>query len=255
MGGEEGESMEIVKATVWLYQLALARTVQLIRKNWAVLFAPLAYSVILSVASAMVAPLGFLGGMLLLLVGDACISSGLYLIENLLKMGKTDLNDFLKGWTVYLLDIIQISFILWIPMTLAAQVLYPLPNGLLILLFLRILIYTVFNVVPELLYQARLGGLEVLSASYSFVIENWIEWFVPNLFIGVAAYLALGPLALLATFLPAGGQFFFIVAVASFFLSFFMVFRGALFSLLRGTSRRSRIYKYKMGEPFQGNNW
>lgn len=247
--------MDIVKATVWLYQLALARTFQLIKKNWAVVFAPLAYSVILSVATAIVAPLGFLGGILLLLVSDACISSGLYLIENLLKMGRADIHDFFKGWTVYILDIIQISFILWIPMTLASQVLYPLPNGLLILLFLRILIYTVFNVVPELLYQARLGGLEVLLASYSFVIENWIEWFIPNLLIAVAAYFALGPLALFAGSLPPAIQLFFVVAVASFCLSYFMVFRGALFSLLRGTSRRSRIYKYKMGEPFQGNNW
>ncbi len=242
--------MEIVKATLWLYQLALGRTFQLMRKNWTVLFAPLAYSVILSVASAVVAPLGFIGGILLLLVSDACISSGLHLIENLLRIGRADIHDFFGGWTVYILDIIQISFILWIPMTLAAQILYTLPNGLLILLFLRILIYTVLNVVPELLYQARLGGLEVLSASYSFVIENWIEWFIPNLFIGLAAYFAFGPLVLVASSLPSGIQIFFIVAVASFFLSYFMVFRGALFSLLRGTSRRSRIYKYKMGEPF-----
>ena len=243
--------MEIVKATVWLYQLALARTFQLIKKNWAVVFAPLAYSVILSVASAVVAPLGFIGGILLLLVSDACISSGLYLIENLLKMGRADIHDFLKGWTVYILDIIQISFILWIPMTLAAQILYPLPNGLLILLFVRILIYTVFNVVPELLYQARLGGLEVLSASYSFVIENWIEWFIPNLLLAVAAYFALGPLVSFASYLPSLIQIFFVIAVASCFLSYFMVFRGALFSLLRGSSRRSRIYKYKMGQPIE----
>ena len=247
--------MEIVKATLWVYRLALKRSFFLIRRNWAVLFAPLAYSVILSVASAAFSRLAFIGGILLLLVADACISSGLYLIENLLKMGKVDANDFIKGWTVYLLEIIQVSFILWIPMTLAANVLYAVPNGFLILLFLRILIYTIFNVVPELLYQVRLGGLEVLSASYSFVIENWIEWFIPNLLIGVAAYFALGPLALFAGFLPEGLQVFVVVTVASFFLSYFMVFRGVLFSLLRGSTRRSRIYKYKLGEPLQGQNW
>ncbi|MGH7846706.1 MAG: hypothetical protein ACREQW_16280 [Candidatus Binatia bacterium] len=122
--------MEIVKATLWLYQLALRRSFFLIRRNWAVLFAPLAYSVILSVASAVFSRLGFIGGILLLLVADACISSGLYLIENLLKMGKVDANDFVKGWRVYLLEIIQVSFILWIPMTLAAQVLYAAPQWL-----------------------------------------------------------------------------------------------------------------------------
>ncbi|MGH7846705.1 MAG: hypothetical protein ACREQW_16275 [Candidatus Binatia bacterium] len=93
-----------------------------------------------------------------------------------------------------------------------------------------------------------------MSASYNFVIENWIEWFIPNLLVGVAAYFALGPLALFAGLLLEGLQVFVVVAVASFLISYFMVFRGVLFSMLRGSTRRSRIYKYKLGEPFPGQN-
>jgi hypothetical protein len=167
-------------------------------------------------------------------------------------MGKTDLSDFIRGWGVYIWDIVQVSFILWIPLTLATQILYPMPNGLLILLFIRILIYTIFNVVPELIYQTRLGGLEVLSASYSFVIENWIEWFIPNLLIAVAAYFAFDPLILFASSLPAILQIFVVLTVVSSFLACFMVFRGVLFSMLQGSTRRSRVYKYKVGEPLQG---
>ena len=181
--------------------VALGRAVLLIRKNWGVLFAPLAYSVVLSVASVILLPLGLVGRILLILVVDGCISSGLYLIENLLKSGRANLNDFVKGWGVYIWDIVQVSFILWVPLMLATQILYAVPNGLLILLFVRILVYTVFNVVPELIYQARLGGLEVLSASYSFVIENWIEWFLP---------MALLLLPLLAA--PGGLKSFFLLS-------------------------------------------
>ncbi|HWP56836.1 MAG TPA: hypothetical protein VNL14_02995 [Candidatus Acidoferrales bacterium] len=247
--------MEVVKATLWIYRLALGRAGSIIRGNPAVLLAPLAYGVLLSAAGVLVLPLGLIGRMLFLLVADACMSSGLYLVENLLQRGKTDLKDFVKGWGVYIWDIIQVSFILWVPLTIASQILYTVPNGLLMLLLLRILVYTIFNVVPELIYQARLGALEVLSASYSFVIENWLEWFIPNLLIGIGVYLAFEPLLAFASLWPAALQLFVVVTIGSAFLACFMVFRGVLFSMLQGSTRRSRVYKFKVGEPPQGSSW
>jgi hypothetical protein len=110
-------------------------------------------------------------------------------------------------------------------------------------------------VVPELIYQPRLSGLQLLSASYNFVIENWIEWFIPNLLILFGGYLLLNPLLLVASSLPLALQLFAVYTGVSLFLAYFMIFRGILFSLLQGTSRRGRLYKYRVGEPFQGNPW
>jgi len=50
------------------------------------------------------------------------------------------------------------------------------PNGPLLYLGVQILLYVIFNAVPELIYQGRVSGLALLSASYQFIVENWIEW-------------------------------------------------------------------------------
>jgi hypothetical protein len=85
--------MEIVKATIWIYRTTLKRSAELVAENWGVVFAPLAYSIILSVSGVLLVPFGFIGGMLLLLISDACMSSGLYMIENIVMGRKTNISS------------------------------------------------------------------------------------------------------------------------------------------------------------------
>ena len=172
--------METVKATLWIYREALERSLKLLMENWGVIFAALVYSVILLVATMIFAPLALIGGILMALTINACMSSAIYLVENILNTGRASLNDFVKGFTVYLWDIVMISFVLWIPMTMVSSVLYPLPNGAIFVFFIQITLYIVFNAVPELIYQSPASGLEVLMASYHFIVENWAEWFAPG---------------------------------------------------------------------------
>ncbi len=178
--------METIKATLWIYRIAVKRSAQLVRENWVVVFAPLAYIVFLSVADIFLIPFGLVGGLLLLLASNACMSSGLHLLENILNSRKADFNDFLKGFTVYLWEIVRISFILWIPMMLVSSALYQTPNGDIIIMFIQIALYIILNAVPELIYQSRASGVEILVASYHFIIENWPEWFAPNIIITFA---------------------------------------------------------------------
>lgn len=239
--------MDIVKATLWIYQRSLKRACALAASNWILILAPLVYSVIFSVAIFFLLPLGFLGRLLLLLVGDACMSSGLHLIENILKTGKLDFHDFIRGFTVYLWEIVRISFILWIPMMVAGRVLASLPNGPLFFMFIQIAVYIFFNALPELIYQGRASGLELLGASYNFIVENWVEWFIPNILIGVGGYALLSALPSLAGVLPHSLAVFVHVWLTGLFLTYFMVYRGALFAELHGSSRRGRIYRYRAG--------
>jgi len=235
--------METIKATLWIYRIALKRSAQLMRENWAVVFAPFAYSVFLSVASIYLIPLGMIGRLLLVLASSACMSSGLYLLENILNSRKADFKDFLNGFKVYLLDIVRIAFILWIPWMLASSVLDRVPDGLLLLLFIALTLCIIMNAVPELIYQSRASGLEVLVASYHFTVENWIEWLAPNLPITVTFIFMfiLDPITLILLF-PMG---IFILLVFGVLLSYLMIFRGLLFSELNGSNRRGRIYRYK----------
>jgi hypothetical protein len=193
--------VKIIQVTLWIYGQAFGRAWDCVRRNWVVSFAPLVYGVGLSLAGLLISPLGIVGGLLFNLARLACVSSGLYLIENMVRLGKANFDDFLKGFTAYFWELVQISFILWIPMQVLAMVLASTPNGALIYFLIQVTLYTLLNPVPEFIYQTRSSGVELLSASYNFIVENWIEWFtwfstvvysrlwirpVPHLFHGIS---------------------------------------------------------------------
>ena len=236
--------MKTVQVTLWMYAVALRHSLEAVAKNWIVSFAPLAYGFILSATVSIVAPLGLIGGLILGLVSQACVSSGLYLIENIVRMGKTNFDDFVKGFTVYLWELVRISFILWIPLRVVSMALSGVPNGGLIFLFIQIALYVLLNPIPEFIYQTRASGIELLGASYNFIVENWIEWFVPNIVLTLLAYLLLELLSFLAISLPSFARFFLVTFGLGLCLTYIMVFRGFLFAELHGTTRRSRAYRY-----------
>ena len=237
--------MESVQATLWIYRISLSQAIARLAGNWAIIFAPLAYGAILAIAAVVLSPFGFLGRMVVTAVVAACASSGLYLIENIVRGSKVVLNDFVKGFSIYLWEILAIAFILWLPMMLLSRVAYSMPQGPLVILIVQLILYVVLNAVPELIYQSRVSGLALLSASYEFIVENWLEWLLPNLLIVTAAYLVKDSLMGLVVYLPFYLWSFLIPFAFGLFLIFLMIFRGFLFSELSGTTRRSRAYRYR----------
>lgn len=237
--------MDTVRATLWIYALALRRSGHSLRKNWVISFAPWAYATLLSALGALVASWGIVGGLLLGLGSQACFSSGLHLIKNVVDAGRADFNDFVKGFTVYLWELVTIAFILWIPMRLLATVLATVPNGSLLFSLIQVAVFILLNPVPELIYQTRSSGLALISDSYHFIVENWLEWLLPNFVMTLAGFFILQILAALTTGLPELIQLFIVAVGAGLCLTYFMIFRGFLFAELHGTTRRSRAYRYK----------
>lgn len=236
--------MKILQVTLWIYRTAFQRSWQSVRKNWVVSFAPVVYGIILSIAVSLSAPLGIIGGFIYSLVSAACVSSGLYLIKNLVDSGKANFNDFLNGFTVYIWDVITIAFILWIPMRVAAMGLASVPNGALLFFLLRLGLFVLLNAVPELIYQSRTSGLELIGASYNFIVENWLEWLIPNLLCAAAGYFLLDLFESVIFTLPVYLGLFLHALFLGLVLAYFMTFRGFLFAELHGTTRRSRLYRY-----------
>lgn len=237
--------MQLLQVTLWIYGIALKRSWECVRRNWVVSFAPIAYSVLLSAVGFVAAPLGFAGGLLLGLATQACLSSGLHLIKNMIDSGKADFNDFARGFTVYIWDLLTVAFIIWIPMRVLAMVLASVPNGGLIYFCIQLALYIFLNAVPELIYQTRASGLEAIGASYNFIVENWIEWLIPNILLAVAGYWLLGLLGVLLIGLPFFVQLFVQAFALGLCLAYMMTFRGFLFAELHGSNRRARIYRYK----------
>jgi hypothetical protein len=236
--------MKIVQATLWIYAVALQKSWQCVAKNWVVSFAPLAYGFIMSMAGLLALPLGFLGGFLLMLASQACISSGLHLIKNLITSGRANLDDFRTGFTAYLWDLLTVAFILWIPLRVAALALQSVPNGGLIYFLIEVALYVLLNPVPEFIYQTRTSALELLTASYNFIVENWLEWLLPSIVITVVGFFLLRLFNALVWVLPDFVQWFILAFAFGLFLTYFMTFRGFLFAELHGTTRRSRVYRY-----------
>src|SRR6185295_11512092 len=183
--------MQILQVTIWMYAVALKRSWECVRRNWVVSFAPVAYGIILAVIASIVAPLGMIGGLLFSLASQACVSSGLFLVKNLVDSNKASFNDFLNGFTIYLWELLGIAFILWIPLRVLAGSLATVPNGALIYFLIKLALYILLNPVPEFIYQTRATALELISASYNFIVENWIEWLIPNIILFAAGYFLL----------------------------------------------------------------
>jgi hypothetical protein len=237
--------MSTVQATLWLYATALRRSWESLLKNWVVSFAPWVYATLLTILALVVAPLGIIGGLVLGLATQACISSGLYLIKNIVESRRADFKDFVNGFRVYLWELLGIAFILWIPMRVLAMALASTPNGVLIFTLIQLAIYILLNPVPELIYQTRSSGLALISDSYNFIVENWLEWLLPTIVLTIAGFLILNVLSAITAGLPSVVQIFIVAVGMGLCLSYFMIFRGFLFAELHGSTRRSRAYRYK----------
>lgn len=228
-----------------MYANAFWRSWECAVRNWVVSFAPVAYGIILAVIASLMAPLGIVGALLVSLASQACVSSGLFLIKNMVENNKADFNDFLKGFTVFLWELLGIAFILWIPLRVLSMGLATAPNGALIYFLIKLALYILLNPVPEFIYQTRASGLELISASYNFIVENWIEWLIPNIVLFALGYFLLELLKPLLFGLPGFVALFLYAFIAGLALTYFMIFRGFLFAQLHGTTRRSRLYRYK----------
>ena len=233
--------LESLTVTVDMYRRAFARGALLAVRNWPVLGTVFAYAAVLAVGAYFALFLGIAGGFVMALLGAACMGSFLYLVEMIVRTNRVNWEDFRRSFGMYLWDVIAVNFALWIFWQIAMPVARQLPQGHVVVLCVELLILVFFNAVPELIYLGHYSLLQLLSRSYEFIANNWIEWFPPNLLLMVV-------LAML--WLPnAGGVGARIaqLAVSALFLYFAMVVRGLLFIELDGSTRRSRIFRHKMG--------
>jgi hypothetical protein len=232
--------MDELRIILSMYSSVLARAGALTSRNWVVFTTVFAYFAIFAFTVPVAAALGLIGGFLLGFVQAACLASFLYLVEMIVRTSKVTLDDFRRSFGVYLWDVIGVLFVFWIFQMICVPALLRSPNGAVILLAIEFVAFIFFNAVPELIYLGHHSVFELLTESASFVSENWIEWFPPNLLAAGAFF------GLLWLPLPAGpfGSLL-SSAVLALFLYFVMVMRGLLFLELHGSSRRARLFRWR----------
>ena len=265
----------LISATIGLYRQALSATGRSLARGWVVVLALIAFAVLFLGASRIAAPLGMAGGFIIGIVNALLVGATLRLIEQSLNGSRTlGFGDITESFGYYFWDIIGVGFVLWLPTMALDMGVQANPYGQFFSSAFLLLLFILLNPAPEVIYQVRHDSpLDVFKTAYEFVLEHWIEWFLP--FVILILPVILSPSGLLEFFSlsgrvgrGAGLDFFQLLmlplTVVGGWLSYIgidsgvqeillliltplmamatLLFRGHLFALLRGTSRRQRLF-------------
>ncbi len=262
---------ELVRATLQLYHQALRATASSLTRNWIIIVAVMALALLMFLMIGVAMSLGMLGGFLLGAANAFAVGALLSLLEQaVLSTRRMTWEDLWPAAGQYFWDVISIGFIVWVPLQFLEIGMQANPYGPAIVSGTFFLLFLLFNPIPEIIYQARLGSpLDSLKESYEFVLENWIEWFLPlavilapfglSFFFGISSQggrlIGLDFLQLLQMPFAILSQVFqflgFSSSLATVMVLLFtpigvvamMLFRGFLFQALHGSSRRQRQFR------------
>jgi hypothetical protein len=168
-------------AALDLYRQALRKTWHSLLRGWMTIVAVIAFLFVLLMAQRIAAPLGMAGGFLLGAVNALLVGMTLSLVEQGVSYGKAiTIQDVFDSFGHYFWDVIGVGFVLWIPLMALDMGTQQNPNGQLISYAVMLLIFILLNPAPEIIYQVPHDSpLDVFKRAYDFVLENWIEWFLP----------------------------------------------------------------------------
>ena len=243
----------LLTTTGQLYQQTVSETWKRFQQNWWVAFLPFVYGVVFLVAGMIAAPLGMLGGFLLGFVLALCTSSYLYYIAAVVDGNRMTLADLSESWRPYLNPVMTILFFFFVVQYTLTVLLSQTSGGGLVNLLINLALLIALNPIPEIIYQGRSDGFDMLQESVDFIRENGVEWFVPLLVLVLLSFLV--PLPFASLVLQSGTLMFpsftlfgsltgILWATLSALLFYgLMVFRGLLFRALSGSTRRQRLYR------------
>lgn len=265
----------ILTETLALYRSAFLKTGQSLARGWMTMVAVVVFGFLLVLASQIASPLGMIGGFVLGAVNALLVGATLSLIEQSIAHQRTlTIHDIRDSFGHYFWDVIGIGFVLWLPLMALDMSMQTNPFGQLLSYAVLLLLFLLLNPAPEIIYQVRHDSpLDVFKTSYEFVLENWIEWFLP--FALLLIPIVLSPMGLRSVFSlssrvgrGAGLDFFQLLVLPftilgswldylgipssiSWYLGLLLtpplavtmlLFRGHLFALLHGLSRRQRQF-------------
>lgn len=225
-------------------------------------------------------PLGLAGGFMLGAVNALLVGATLSLVQQSLTHARTlTVQDIFDSFGQYFWDVIGVGFVLWLPLMALDMGVQANPYGQFFSYAVFLLIFLLLNPAPEVIYQIRHDSpLDVFTSCYTFVIENWIEWFIPWALIlvplvaspiGLQTMLDLSRrmgrgagldfaqfLMLPLTVLDGWVTYLGVPSSVSWVLTLFLtpplavailLFRGHLFASLQGSSRRQRLFTSRYG--------
>lgn len=271
--------LQDVSAMLEVYRQALKATGRSLRVSLIAMAALVVFAFLFALAARLAAPLGIAGGFLLGAVNALLVGATLRLVEQSLGALRTiQIRDVMDSFGQYFWDVISVGFVLWIPMMALEMGVQSNPYGQFLSSAVLLLAFLLLNPAPEVIYQVRHDSpLDVFKSSYDFVMEHWIEWFIPIVvlllpvvmspsglreFVAISGRVGRGagldffqilvlPFTLLGGWLTYVGihpdvQWLLVLLLTPPVAMAILLFRGHLFALLHGSSRRQRLFARRM---------
>ncbi len=265
----------MISPTLELYRKVLQKTWQSLLRGWIVIAAVIGFVAVLALAMQVAAALGVAGGFLLGAVNALLVGTTLGLIEQAVTHARVlTVKDVFESVGQYFWDVIGVGFALWIPLMALDMGMQNNPYGPFISYAVLLLMFLLLNPVPEVIYLVRHESpLDVFKSAYEFVVENWIEWFLPMAVLllpivlapaGLRSFFALStrvgrgagldffqilvlPFALLGGWfdyagIPSSVSWYLILLLTPPLAISILLFRGHLFASLSSSSRRQRHF-------------
>ncbi len=262
------------QATVRLYHQSLLATLQSLQQSWILIPTLFLFALGMVLVTSLIAPLGMIGGLILGGVNALIIGATLSLTEEAIRGGRRlQWQDIPQSVGKYFWEVISVGFMVWFPLLFLEMGLQSNPYQPLIATAVFFLMFVLLNPVPEVIYQSRKGSaLEIVQESYEFVLENWIEWFLPvalalapfglSFFFQISSQagrrggldfgqLITVPFSILSQWLSllgmsSNGSVTFVLIITPITSVFILLFRGHLFAALLKSSRRQRMFQSRM---------
>lgn len=249
--------MDILKDFLLINKQTLKKAISTLKKNWVIIFSGIVYMVlnaamIIIVNTLFRGVLGILAGLVIALVSASLISNFLYLLYNAINYDRINFQDFKDGFTYFLRKIYVVFFYGWIGSILISMLTNVLGNNAYILnLIVSISIFILLNPLPETIYLKVLNPMDSIMYSVEFMKENWFNWLLPNIVMFLGLYLLTGNMisGLFTTHISRISGFGIVniikYLIAQGLFAFIMMYRGHLYKLLSGSTRRKRMYMNK----------
>jgi hypothetical protein len=222
---------------------ALGALKAIVKNPWT-LALPVGLSVAWTLAASLLGPLGIVGGFLMGLAQAAAFSAYLYFTGEVVSRSNTSLKELRKSFGVFFWSVIGLRFVLWIADLALDSVLTKNPQRGAILTAVALVELIALNAAPETIYiKGTRSGVDTIMASFQFLQEHWIEWFLPNGLLIAGAWLLVTRLTFVFPLVGALG----LALAGGVLFHLVMVFRGQLYLALDGSTHRQRMYRYRTG--------
>lgn len=185
---------------------------------------------------------GYISG-LLVYIFKVCVIG---FLMSILYTGVKDTNNTVVfqnyDFKPFALKIIQVGFVIYI----AQLILRPIAVNFYSII--TIIAMIVLNALPETLYLEEYDGYNSIIKSVEFLKDNVLNWGLPNLIILVLIYIYSNGVSMLN-----GLNFSELKSIAEsvvviLIMGIYLVYRGMLFEILNGSSRRKREFMRNFNE-------